>query len=121
MSQQGGQVFAKAGPVVLATAGASIASVSAATIIIATGGAIALALAGYGIYRYLASSADSAPKERANEKANLLYEWSRDGVTVLQQLPFGEVLKKVALCEITSTDMIRPVGTTVWSTPVDAK
>jgi hypothetical protein len=121
MSQQAGQIFAKAGPVVLAATGASVASVSAATIIIATGGAVALALAGYGIYCYLASSRDSAPKEIVNEKINHLYEWSRDGVTVLEKLAFGEILKKAATGEVGPEDLIRPVGESGWTPVINAK
>jgi hypothetical protein len=43
--------------------GASLFSTSAATVIIATGGAAALALAGYGLYKWL-SSPESGDKSK---------------------------------------------------------
>src|SRR6266699_6866606 len=93
-SSMSGQLFAKVGPVAVGVIGASTAAISASTVIVAVGAAAALALAGYGIYRYLSSSSDSPPKEPVGEKAKLMYEWSRDGITVLEKLPFGELLKR---------------------------
>jgi hypothetical protein len=95
--------------------GASTAAVSASTVIVAVGAAAALALVGYGIYRYLASSPDSPPKEPVGDKAKLLYEWSRDGIIVLEKLPFGDILKRAASGEIKPTDWIRPFGELGWT------
>jgi len=49
----GTELFAVAGPVTIRVAGASVAAMNVSTVILATGGAAALALAGYGVYRYL--------------------------------------------------------------------
>ena len=53
MGHQAGQVVARVGPILLVATGASPAVIGGATLLIATGGVVALALAGYGLFRRL--------------------------------------------------------------------
>lgn len=60
-------IAASVGPVSVKVIGGSIVAMSTATVVVAVGGAVALGLAGYGIYRWLSRgdqgrSADSPPQ-----------------------------------------------------------
>ena len=55
-----GRLVAQVGPVAVAVIGAPSLAIGFATVIVATGAAAALALAGYGIYRYLSASKGQA-------------------------------------------------------------
>jgi hypothetical protein len=56
-----GRIIAAVGPASVTVIGGSVTAVSIATVLVATGGAVALSLAGYGVYRWL--SGENAPTQ----------------------------------------------------------
>ncbi len=112
MSQHFGKLVAQAGPVVVTVMGGSAALVGVATVIVAVGAAAALALAGYGIYRYL-SSDGAAPMAALGDKAGTTWQFlCKNGG--IREVPFLELLKMAASGEIQPTDKVRQVGNSEW-------
>jgi hypothetical protein len=109
-----GRLVAQVGPVAVAVIGAPSLAIGFATVIVATGAAAALALAGYGIYRYLSASKGQAALAALGDKEGTMWEYLGDGEEVLGPVPFQELLALAASDQIQPSTKIRQVGTSKW-------
>ncbi len=66
-----GRIIATVGPVSVAVIGGTVAATSVATVLVGAGAAVALGLAGYGVYRYLTSGASPARLPHSPQGDNL--------------------------------------------------
>ncbi len=115
MSKAVGQIVATAGPVAVAVIGAPGWALAIGTIIVAAGAGVALAAAGYGIYRYLAAAKGTAPLADLGEKVNTMWEYMGPNNEILGPVAFQHILAMAASGEIKPSTKIREMGKSEWA------